>query len=137
MELTKEFHDEITQKEGVVINKEKFFHNKRIAFYVDDDMTVRYIPRGFSHAEYFDSIKKPEYINFICRGYILGDHAMLYKGNDFSIPKDMSIQYVLDIFSMINIEHPIKWMGLGCIIGETGEEWKPKIVISVGYINEI
>lgn len=113
-----------------MIKKEKLFHDKRIAFYVDNDTTIRYIPKGLSHAEYFNHIKKPEYIKFIWRGYILYDHVMLYVGNDFNIPKDISIQRIFDVFSAINSEHPIKWMGLGCIIGEIGEEWKPKIIIN-------
>lgn len=107
---------------------EKLFHNKRLAFYVDTDMTIKYIPRGLSHIDYFKNILKPEYINFIWRGYILDDHAMLYRGNNFIIP-DASIHDILGIFSIINSKHPIKWMGLGCIIGEIGEEWKPQIVI--------
>lgn len=110
--------------------KEKIFHNKRIAFYIDSNKTIIYIKQGQSHSEYFKEIGHPEYINFITRGYILDNHIMLYRGNDFDIPTNLTIKTILELVSSIN-KPSIKWIGLGCFIGKVGEEWIPKVTIKI------
>ena len=117
-------------KGGTTMNKEKIFHNKRIAFYVDSNKSIIYIKQGQSHNDYFKEIGHPEYINFVIRGYILNDHVMLYRGNDFDIPANITIKSIVELVSSIN-KTSIKWVGLGCVIGEVGEEWNPKITIKI------
>ena len=112
------------------MNKEKIFHNKRIAFYVDSDKSIIYIKQGQSHSEYFEEIGHPEYINFVTRGYILNDHVLFYRGNNFEIPMNLTIKTILELVFSLN-EPSIKWIGLGCIIGNVGEEWLPKITIKI------
>lgn len=112
------------------MNKEEIFHNKRIAFYVDNNKNIIYIKQGQSHNDYFKEIGHPEYINFVIRGYILNDHVMLYIGNDFDIPVNITIKSIVELVSSIN-KTSIKWVGLGCVIGEVGEEWNPKITIKI------
>ncbi len=117
-----------TKDGGTTMSKEKEFHNHRIAFYINKDNSIVFIKKGQSHIEYFNEIGHPEYINFVTRGYILNDHIMFYKGNDFEIPWNLTFKTILELVSSIN-KPSIKWVGLGCIIGNVGEEWEPKITI--------
>ena len=54
----------------------------------------------------------------------MDDHLILYV-NDYEIPNVnvVLMQYLFTYFP------DIKWIGLGCIKGEEGEEWKPRLVI--------
>ena len=112
------------------MSKEKEFHNHRIAFYINKNNRIVFIKKGQSHIEYFNEIGHSEYINFVTRGYILDDHVMFYRGNDFEIPRNLTIKTILELVSSIN-KSSIKWVGLGCIIGNVGEEWNPKITIKI------
>lgn len=112
------------------MNKETIFHNKRTAFYVDSNKSIIYLKQGQSHSEYFKEIGHPEYINFVLRGYILNDHVLFYRGTNFDIPRSLTIKTIIELVSSID-KTSIKWVGLGCIIGEVGEEWLPKITIRI------
>jgi len=126
-----ESYTDISQSKGEeMITKEKKFHNRRIAFYVNEDNIIVFIKKGQSHIEYFNEIGHSEYINFITRGYVLDDHVIFYKGNNFDIPKNLTIETILELVSSMNIPS-IKWIGLGCIIGKVGEKWNPKITIKI------
>lgn len=117
--------------------KEKEFHNHRIAFILHTDNTITFIKKGQSHIEYFNEIGHPEYIHFVTRGYLLNDHAIIYRGKDFRIPENFTIKDILEIVSSIKKRRSrftIKWIGLGCIIGKVGEEWKPKITIKINEL---
>lgn len=116
------------------VEKEKEFLNNRIAFLINTDNTIVFIKKGQSLIEYLNEIGHPEYIYFVTRGYLLNDHVIFYRGNDFRIPENFTIKDILEIVSSIKKRRSrftIKWIGLGCIIGKVGEEWRPKITIKI------
>lgn len=117
--------------------KEQKFHNERKAFYIDSGEIV-WINKGLSHKEYFKSINHPEYINRRIRGYVLNDHILFYIGEEFRIPNiDMKSLYLLSKTIQVETGNLIKWIGLGCIEGEVGEEWKPMFKITLDLSIEI
>ena len=111
------------------MSEEEKFHGKRKAFYIDVHDRIIFIKEGQSHKEYFNEIGHPEFMESSVRGYLLGNHMMFYKGENFEIPLSLTIEEILQYVYSIKI--PIKWVGLGCNIGKVGEEWPPKIKLEL------
>lgn len=109
---------------------EQEFHNKREAFFIEFNGTITFINKGMSHEEYFKMVHHPEYIDEIIRGYLLEDHIILYVGKNFGIPMYINMEGISKLLNNDKIRgYNIKWIGLGCIKGEIGEEWEPQIKI--------
>lgn len=105
----------------------KKFLEKRTPVYIDNDTALAVIVnntqlRNSTWAEIFSNLHYP-WIN-TTRGYLMDDYLVLYV-NDYEIPNFniVLLPYLFTFFPKIN------WIGLGCIKGEPGELWKPKLVI--------
>lgn len=106
---------------------EKDFHKGRLPFCVIDNVMV--LPPNChvnsTHVEWFQDMEIP-FINTV-RGYIIENHILLYV-NDFEIP-NIDTHFLAYLF----IRYPeLEWVGLGCVKGVIGDEWKPKFVIRKG-----
>lgn len=69
------------------------------------------------------------------RGYILNNHLVLYV-NDYEIPNVNCVLFQYLFTYLPNID----WIGLGCIKGNIGEEWKPRLVVrrnNTDLVNDI
>lgn len=86
-----------------------------------------------SHEEYFKMVHHPEYLESErIRGYLLEDHIILYVGKTFDIPMNITMQEIFNLFKNNKIRgYNPKWIGLGCIKGEIGEEWEPQVKIFI------
>lgn len=122
------------------MDKEKEFHNSRIAFYIDNEELI-YIPQGYGHSEYFDEIGHPEYIDTKVRGYIKDDWVMCYIGKDFSYPCiDDRVFIYKHIMPMLQKEKGVSKLGLGCKKGEIGEQWMPLVHLKLNdwdYVSKL
>lgn len=107
--------------------KEKTFLETREPFWLEDsDLRITMPASSDKHDIHSHLSKKYGYNWIFCiRGYwIPGKYIMLYTGN-YSIP-NVTV-YVLQY--LFNYFDDIKWIGLGCIIGEVGEVWSPQLVV--------
>ena len=108
-------------------NKEKVqdFLNNRIPFYIDENVRIKVIKGDKSNRPLIEILQDQGYswISTI-RGYIMDDHAMLYV-NDFQTPNcnTILIQALFAYFPNIT------WIGLGCLVGNPGEIWEPRLKI--------
>lgn len=111
---------------------EQDFHSIRNPLYLDPNTHEVIFPKGeyvnSSHTEWFKNIGVP--LTNTVRGYYyktnnFGEYLMLYW-NDFEIP-DIGIKTIIHIFERFPNIH---WIGLGCIKGEVGEIWEPKLIIN-------
>lgn len=107
---------------------EQEFLNIRMPFWLEGDDLRIAMPSNVSDKNdtHAHLCKKFGY-NFMyaIRGYwIPKDHVTMYTAN-YAIP-NMTVYVLNYIFEYFK---DIKYIGLGCIIGEPGEIWKPQLVI--------
>ena len=108
-------------------DKVEKFLSERTPIYIDNETALAVLVnttklKDTTWAEIFFNLHYP-WIN-TARGYLMDDHLILYV-NDYEIPNVnvVLMQYLFTYFP------DIKWIGLGCIKGEEGEEWKPRLVV--------
>jgi hypothetical protein len=103
---------------------EEFFSN-RIPFFIDENARIKIPSRNDQKNSLIQILNQAGY-SWIGtpRGYVKDDYAMLYS-NDYQIPNCnvILLQAIFAYFPQIN------WIGLGCIIGESGEFWKPRLKV--------
>ena len=106
---------------------EKNFLSERTPLYIDNETAQAVIVnnstlKDATFAEIFSHLHYPWL--FTTRGYIKDNHIILYV-NDYDIPNiNISLlQYLFTYFPSID------WVGLGCIKGNPGEWWKPRLVV--------
>lgn len=106
---------------------EKNFLSERTPLYIDNETAQAVIVnnstlKDATFAEIFSHLHYPWL--FTTRGYIRDNHIILYV-NDYDIPNiNISLlQYLFTYFPSID------WVGLGCIKGNPGEWWKPRLVV--------
>lgn len=109
------------------------FHKLRKPFYLDPDTLLVKFPTqkhmDCSHAVWFTEMGYP-YIGTI-RGYYYKtdeDEFIMIYTNNFAVPNltIITFNYLFEYFPTV------KWVGVGCIIGEIGDIWKPQIVVKRG-----
>ena len=108
-------------------NKEKLqkFLDNRIPFFIDENVRIKVIKGDKSNRPLIDILQDSGYSWIsINRGYILDDHAMLYV-NDFQTP-NCNIILIQALFAYFP---NISWIGLGCLVGNPGEIWEPRLKI--------
>lgn len=106
---------------------ESEFLEKRTPIYIDNETALSVLVnntdlKNKKFSEIFFKLHYP-WLN-TTRGYILNNHMMLYV-NDYEIPNVNVVLFQYLFTYLPNIE----WIGLGCIKGEKGELWKPRLVI--------
>lgn len=106
---------------------ENEFLEKRTPIYIDNETALSVLVnntdlKNKKFSEIFFKLHYP-WLN-TTRGYILNNHMMLYV-NDYEIPNVNVVLFQYLFTYLPNIE----WIGLGCIKGEKGELWKPRLVI--------
>ena len=106
---------------------EKNFLSERTPLYIDNETAQAVIVnnstlKDATFAEIFSHLHYPWL--FTTRGYIKDNHIILYV-NDYDIPNiNISLlQYLFTYFPSIDL------VGLGCIKGNPGEWWKPRLVV--------
>jgi hypothetical protein len=106
---------------------EKNFLSERTPLYIDNETAQAVLVnnstlKDATFAEIFSHLHYPWL--FTTRGYIKDNHIILYI-NDYDIPNiNVSLlQYLFTYFPNID------WIGLGCIKGDPGEWWKPRLVV--------
>lgn len=118
-------------------DKVEKFLSERTPIYIDNETALAVMVnnsnlKNKTWAEILFNLHYP-WIN-TTRGYLKDDHLVLYM-NDYEIPSInvCLLQYLFTYFSQVS------WIGLGCVKGEPGEEWTPKLVIkrnNFGYENK-
>lgn len=107
------------------------FHKLRKPFYIDPEtLDVKFPAQKHmdtNHAIWFTEMGYP-YVHTV-RGYYMEteeDCFIMLYWNDFEVPNIViqAFPYLFEYFPKI------KWIGLGCHIGEPGEIWKPKYKIT-------
>lgn len=104
---------------------QKFF-SERTPFFIDENARIRVPNKNDQDNSLIQILNQTGYSWIgITRGYVKDNYAMLYT-NDYQIPNCnvILLQALFAYFS--NIE----WIGLGCIIGEQGDFWKPRIKVT-------
>lgn len=106
---------------------ENEFLEKRTPIYIDNETALSVLVnntdlKNKTFSEIFFKLHYP-WLN-TTRGYILNNHMMLYV-NDYEIP-NVNVVLFQYLFTYLP---DIEWIGLGCIKGEKGELWKPRLVI--------
>lgn len=111
---------------------EQEFHEKRTAFYVEDgyEHKVVILPSGKSHKEAlgwrYDAVEE-----YCVRGYVKDRVLMLYQGENFEIPTaDYDLEKILRTLNITKSQ--LDYIGLGCKVGEVGEQWEPLEKIELG-----
>lgn len=112
---------------------EQEFLEKRIPFWLEGENLNITIPSNMDKTDVHSHLcKKYGYGWLYCiRGYYMpGSHVQLYIGN-YETPNVTTLvaSYIFNYFT------DIKYIGLGCHIGNPGEIWKPKLVILNGLNN--
>lgn len=110
---------------------EKFLNNRK-PFYIDSETCLVKFPAqkhmNVSHAKWFNEMGIV-YLHTL-RGYYMNiegqDPYIMIYSNDFDIPN-----LVTNLFSYLFEYFPeITWIGVGCIKGEVGDVWKPRLKIT-------
>ena len=106
---------------------ENEFLEKRTPIYIDNETALSVLVnntdlKNKKFSEIFFKLHYP-WLN-TTRGYIFNNHMMLYV-NDYEIP-NVNVVLFQYLFTYLP---DIEWIGLGCIKGEKGELWKPRLVI--------
>ena len=106
---------------------EKEFLNKRTPFWLEGEDLRITVPNNSDKSEVHAYLSKKFGYNymFAIRGYYWpGSHIQLYSAN-YNIPNVTVyvLTYLLEFFK------DAKYIGLGCIIGEPGELWKPQLIV--------
>jgi hypothetical protein len=103
------------------------FLEERTPIYIDNETALAILVnnsdlKNKTFSEIFFKLRYP-WIN-TTRGYLKDDHLMLYV-NDYEIPNVnvYLFPYLFTHFPQIN------WVGLGCIKGNPGDIWKPRLII--------
>ena len=113
----------MTEEEKI---KEKEFLNKRIPFFIDDNSSIVIPTSNLRHLKHVELCEKYNYSwHSNVRGYVNPDkYAMIYIA-DYDLPNVSAwlLQYIFNRFPNID------WIGLGCIKGEIGEFWRPRMVV--------
>ena len=114
-------------------SKEQEFHDNRLAFYIENgyEHELKVLPKGLSHKQAlswrYEAVEK-----YYVRGYLKDRHLMLYQGENFEVPTE---EYDFEkIFRDLNItKSQLDYIGLGCKVGEIGEEWEPLEKIEISH----
>lgn len=106
---------------------EKEFLEKRVPFWIEGDDLKIMFPTNMDKMQIHSKLTNKYNFNwlFVIRGYYWsGSHVMLYQG-DYETPNCSTLlsQYLFNYFQDIN------WVGFGCIKGEIGKIWQPRIII--------
>lgn len=107
---------------------EEEFLQKRMPFWLENDNLEITFPTGTDRKEIHSHLAKKYHYNWlhIIRGYYWPEsHVQLYHG-DYETP-NCTTYVALYLF---NYFPDIKYIGFGCIKGNPGEIWKPKICIT-------
>ena len=106
---------------------EQEFLETRVPFWLEgDDLRVT-IPSANDRNEIHSYLSKKFGFSwmFAIRGYIWpNSHIQLYTAN-YNIP-NVTVYVISYLFELFK---DIKYIGLGCIIGNPGEIWKPQLVV--------
>ena len=106
--------------------RERIFLEGRIPFFLNDENAVVVPTSNYHDQKHIDICDKYHYSwHSNVRGYVKPDeYAMMYIA-DYDLPNVTAwlLQYIFNKFP------DIKWIGLGCIKGEIGEYWRPRMVI--------
>lgn len=109
---------------------EQEFHDNRVPLYLDIDTFNIKLAKGkfanMSHAEWFNELNYP-FVHTI-RGYYMkteDDEYIILYWNDFEVP-NINVSLFSYIFSYFPT---LKWLGLECHVGKSGEIWEPKYKI--------
>lgn len=109
---------------------EEFLEN-RIPLYIDENVRIHVVPKNNRKDSLINILQKDGY-SWIAttRGYYneQEQYVMLYT-NNFEIPNC----YVLLIQAIFAYFPNIKWVGLGCIVGEPGDYWEPILKVTSAY----
>lgn len=105
------------------INK---FLASRIPLYIDENARIK-IPANKRWSTPLITILQEDGYSWISttRGYKKDDFVMLYS-NDYQIPNC----YIYLLSAIFAYFPNVKWIGLGCLIGEPGEIWKPRLTVT-------
>lgn len=103
------------------------FLEKRVPFWIEGEDLKIMFPTNMDKMQIHSKLANKYNFNwlFIIRGYYWpGSHVMLYQG-DYETPNCSTLlsQYLFNYFKDIN------WVGFGCIKGEIGKIWQPRIII--------
>ena len=106
---------------------EKEFLEKRVPFWLENEELRITIPSNSDKNDVHAYLSKKFGFNYMyaIRGYWWpNSHIQLYTGN-YAIPNVTVyvLNYMFDYFRDIN------YIGLGCIIGEPGDLWKPQLIV--------
>lgn len=111
---------------------EKEFHNERIPFYFEQgfDHEIKILQTGKSHKECLGW--RYDYVENNCvRGYLKDRVLMLYQGKNFEEPTEYyDIERLLRALNIT--KSSLDYIGLGCKVGEVGEQWEPLKKIELG-----
>lgn len=107
---------------------EQEFLEKRMPFWLEGENLNIMFPSNMDKTKSSSELAKKYGYSalFVIRGYYWpGSHIMLYNGR-YETP-NLTVWVANHLF---NFFKDAKYIGLGCHIGEPGELWKPKLVIT-------
>lgn len=107
-------------------SKVQEFLNNRTPLFIDENVKIVVIKGTKYNRPLIEILQDYGYSWLgINRGYHKDNHIMLYV-NDFQIP-NCNVILLQALFAYFP---EVEWIGLGCLVGEPGEEWKPRLIVS-------
>lgn len=114
---------------------EKEFLEKRTPFWLEGESLLIRVPNNSDKNDIHAHLCKKFGYSwvFAIRGYYWpGSHVQIYTGN-YQMP-NITIYVLSYLFEFFK---DIKYIGIGCIIGEPGEIWTPQIVVTKNNLESL